>query len=103
MEEESFAAATDENGGEIKGESAAKRYWAANVRLLCILLTVWFAVSFGAGILFVDLLNKVRLGGFPLGFWFAQQGATFAFIGITFAYVWRMKAIDRRFGLHDET
>ncbi len=80
----------------------AKLYWRENLKLVCWLLAVWFAVSFGAGILFVDVLNKVQLGGVPLGFWFAQQGSILVFVALIFVYVGRMRAIEKRFGVSDE-
>ncbi len=80
----------------------AKLYWRENIKLVCGLLVVWFAVSFGAGILFVDVLNKVQLGGVPLGFWFAQQGSILVFVALIFVYVGRMRAIEKRFGVSDE-
>ena len=79
---------------EIMGESKTAEYWKANVRLLCGLLAIWFVVSFGAGILFVDQLNNFHLGGYPLGFWFAQQGSIYAFVGLIFFYAWRIKKIE---------
>ncbi len=83
-------------------KDAAKAYWRANVRLLLILLTIWFAVSFGAGILFVDFLNQFRIGGFKLGFWFAQQGSIYVFMALIFVYVLKMNQLDRRFGVREE-
>lgn len=80
----------------------ARLYWRENVRLLSILLAIWFAVSFGAGILFVDLLNKVQVGGFKLGFWFAQQGSIIVFVILIFVYAARMRVIEKRFGVGDE-
>lgn len=77
-------------------------YWRENVKLLCALLTIWFAVSFGAGILFVDVLNGIRIGGFKLGFWFAQQGSIFTFVILIFVYAMRMRAIEKRFGVSDQ-
>ena len=74
-------------------------YWRANLWLIGSLLTVWFVVSFGCGILFVDELNSYRLYGFKLGFWWAQQGAIFVFVALIFVYVALMNRIDRRFGL----
>ena len=62
------------------------------------LLSIWFAVSYLLGIVFVEPLNQFHLGGFPLGFWFAQQGAIFVFIILTFVYAFRMDRIDRRYG-----
>ncbi len=87
---------------DVMDESQASKYWRANIQLLCSLLIVWFVVSFGAGILFVDQLNKVHLGGYPLGFWFAQQGSIYAFVGLIFFYAWRIKIIERRFGVDDD-
>lgn len=83
-------------------KDVAARYWRANVKLLLILLSVWFAVSFGAGILFVDALNAVTIGGFPLGFWFAQQGSILVFVALIFVYAALMKRIEKRFGVGDE-
>ncbi|MEO0511639.1 MAG: DUF4212 domain-containing protein [Planctomycetota bacterium] len=76
-------------------------YWRANIRYLVMLLSVWFAVSYGAGVLFVDALNRVRLpgSGFKLGFWFAQQGSIVVFVVLIFVYVWLMNRLDRRFGV----
>jgi len=87
---------------EVMGEATVKAYWRANVKLLLTLLAIWFVVSFGAGILFVDQLNQIRLGGFPLGFWFAQQGSIYVFVALIFIYAHRMKALERRFGVDDD-
>jgi len=83
-------------------EETARLYWRENVKLLSGLLVIWFAVSFGAGILFVDVLNRVQIGGFKLGFWFAQQGSIIVFVILIFVYVGRMRAIEKRFGVGDE-
>lgn len=79
-------------------------YWRANVRVLVVLLSVWFAVSFGAGILLKDTLDRWTLPGtgFPLGFWFAQQGSIYVFVVLIFVYVVLMNRIDRRFGAHED-
>lgn len=77
-------------------------YWKRNVRILFILLAFWFIVSFGFGVLLVDELNQVRLGGFKLGFWFAQQGAIYCFVVIIFVYVWLMNRLDREFDVHED-
>ena len=61
-----------------------KKYWSYNLKYLLILLSIWFLVSFGAGILWVEELNKIRLGGFKLGFWFAQQGSIYVFVVLIF-------------------
>lgn len=79
-----------------------KKYWARNVRYLLILLTVWFAVSYGAGIFFADQLNNFKLGGFKLGFWFAQQGAIYIFVVLIFVYVWLMNRLDREFDVDEK-
>ncbi|THH41157.1 DUF4212 domain-containing protein [Neolewinella litorea] len=76
-----------------------RRYWRANLRYLAILLTIWFAVSFGCGILFVDQLNQFRIGGAKLGFWFAQQGSIYAFVVLIFVYVYLMNRLDAEFGV----
>ena len=83
-------------------EGAAGAYWRENVKLLGVLLAVWFAVSFGAGILFVDTLNAITLGGYKLGFWFAQQGSIYVFVALIFVYSARMKALERRLSLSDD-
>lgn len=80
----------------------ARKYWRENIKLLCMLLAIWFAVSFGAGIIFVDALNAIRIGGFKLGFWFAQQGSIVVFVILIFVYAARMRVIDKRFGVSDE-
>ena len=79
-----------------------KAYWRANVSLLSKLLVVWFVVSFGCGIILVDWLDQFSLFGFKLGFWFAQQGAIYVFVVLIFIYAWRMKIIDRQFGVSDD-
>ena len=76
-------------------------YWRANLRLMAWLLAIWFAVSYGCGILFVDQLDQFRFGGFKLGFWFAQQGSIYVFVVLIFVYVWGMNRIDRRFGVDE--
>lgn len=80
----------------------AKAYWRANIRLLAILLSIWFIVSYGAGILMVDWLNQFRMGGFKLGFWFAQQGSIYTFLVLIFVYVRQMNQLDRRFGVRED-
>ena len=74
----------------------------ANISLLSKLLAVWFFVSFGCGIILVDWLDQFSLFGFKLGFWFAQQGAIYVFVALIFIYAWRMKVIDRQFGVSDD-
>ncbi|SFO33002.1 putative solute:sodium symporter small subunit [Algoriphagus ornithinivorans] len=79
-----------------------KRYWRKNLQTLLILLFFWFLVSFGFGILWVEELNQIRLGGFKLGFWFAQQGSIYAFVVLIFIYVYRMNRLDKEFDVNEE-
>ena len=78
-----------------------RAYWRANLRYLLVLLAIWFVVSYGCGILFVDQLDRIRIGGFKLGFWFAQQGSIYVFVALIFVYVWLMNRLDRQFALRD--
>ncbi len=85
----------------------AKEYWKANIRLVIGCLIVWFVVSYGCGILLVDQLNTIRLdflgmGGYKLGFWFAQQGSIYTFVALIFFYAWRMNSLDRKFGVEED-
>ncbi|QCR20913.1 DUF4212 domain-containing protein [Pontibacter sp. SGAir0037] len=77
-------------------------YWRSNVRIVLTLLAIWFTVSYIFGILLVDELNQFRLGGFKLGFWFAQQGAIYCFVLIIFIYVWLMNRLDKKYGVHED-
>ena len=77
-------------------------YWRANLRLVATCLSIWFIVSFGFGILLVEQLNSIRIGGFKLGFWFAQQGAIYVFVLLIFFYAWRMNRIDREYDVHED-
>ncbi|MCR8669330.1 DUF4212 domain-containing protein [Aestuariibaculum sp. M13] len=83
-------------------KSKAKAYWKENLKYLFILLAIWFLVSYGAGILFKDILNEVRLGGFKLGFWFAQQGSIYVFVILIFVYVRLMNKLDKKYGYDGE-
>ncbi|MDG1014945.1 MAG: DUF4212 domain-containing protein [Flavobacteriaceae bacterium] len=76
----------------------SKVYWKENIKYLFILLTVWFLVSFGGGILFKDFLNEFKFGGFKLGFWFAQQGSMYVFVILIFIYVKLMNKLDKKYG-----
>ena len=78
------------------------KYWRANIRLTLILMAVWFIVSYGFGILLVEPLNRIPLGGFKLGFWWAQQGSIYVFVVLIFVYAVLMKRIDRRYGVSDD-
>ena len=71
-------------------------YWKSNLRIVFSLLVVWFIASFGFGIIFSDMLDQIKVGGFKLGFWFAQQGSIYIFVLIIFGYVWLMKRLDKR-------
>jgi putative solute:sodium symporter small subunit len=76
-------------------------YWKANLSLLSILLVIWFVVSYGFGILLVDVFNTISIGGYKLGFWFAQQGSMYIFIVLIFFYAWRMNALDKKFSVDE--
>ncbi|MFN3232812.1 MAG: DUF4212 domain-containing protein [Alphaproteobacteria bacterium] len=82
-------------------DARAHAYWRANLKLMGGLLVIWFVASFGFGILFVDALNEVQIGGYRLGFWFAQQGSIYTFVLLIFAYAILMRRIERRFGVDD--
>lgn len=79
----------------------ASAYWKENVRYLLILLAIWFVSSYGCGILFREELNHFRLGGFKLGFWFAQQGSIYVFVILIFVYVRIMNKLDKKYGFDD--
>ncbi|TQV85664.1 DUF4212 domain-containing protein [Exilibacterium tricleocarpae] len=85
-----------------KTKEQAAAYWKANIRLMLTLLAVWFVVSYGFGILLVDLLDQVRFFGFKLGFWFSQQGSIYTFVVLIFVYVARMNKLDRDFGVQED-
>ena len=76
-------------------------HWRDNLRVMALLLAVWFVVSFGFGILLVEPLNRFRLGGFPLGFWFAQQGSIYVFVVLILIYAVWMDRVDRRHGVSE--
>ncbi len=82
-------------------DSKMKSYWRKNLRYLLILLIIWFFVSFGAGILFVDSMNSIQVGGFKLGFWFAQQGSIFVFVILIFVYVRLMNKLDKEYDVEE--
>lgn len=79
-----------------------KGYWRANLRLVLICLVIWFVVSYGFGILLVDLLNAIEFFGFKLGFWFAQQGSIYVFLALIFWYAFRMNRLDREYGVRED-
>ena len=82
-----------------KSDSSANSYWKANIRLVLSLLFVWFFISFGCGILFVDALDTIRFGGFKLGFWIAQQGSIFVFVALIIIYIRAMDKLDDKYNL----
>ena len=75
----------------------AKKYWKENLRYVTILLSIWFSVSFLAGVVLKDLLDQYSIGGFPLGFWFAQQGSIYVFVVLIFVYVLLMNKLDKKY------
>ena len=82
--------------------SDREAYWKANIRLVGGCLVVWFIVSFGFGIILAEQLNSISLGGYKLGFWFAQQGSIYTFVALIFFYAWRMNKLDRKFNVHED-
>ncbi|MGD1892436.1 MAG: DUF4212 domain-containing protein [Cyclobacteriaceae bacterium] len=79
-----------------------KSYWRKNVQYLLILLSIWFLVSYGFGVLFADTLNSIQMGGFKLGFWFAQQGSIYVFVILIFVYVRLMNKLDKEFDVDEK-
>jgi putative solute:sodium symporter small subunit len=77
-------------------------YWSANLKLVALCLSIWFAVSYLFGIILVDQLNAFSLGGYKLGFWFAQQGSMYVFVVLIFFYAYRMNKLDRQFDVHED-
>ena len=82
--------------------SHRRQYWRTNLRYLSILLAIWFVVSYGFGILLVDRLDTIRIGGFKLGFWFAQQGSIYVFVVLIFVYVRLMNRLDKRYDVDED-
>jgi putative solute:sodium symporter small subunit len=77
-------------------------YWKRNLRLMAGCLAVWFVVSYLFGIILVDQFNAISIGGYNLGFWFAQQGSMYIFVVLIFFYAWRMNKLDREFDVHED-
>lgn len=77
-------------------------YWRSNLRLVFGCLSIWFVCSYGFGVLLVEPLNSIRIAGFQLGFWFAQQGSIYIFVALIFFYAWRMNKMDQKFDVHEE-
>ena len=84
----------------MKAENRAA-YWSSNLRLVAVLLTIWFVVSFMFGIVLVEPLNTIRLGGYKLGFWFAQQGSIYVFVILIFVYIRLMNRLDKKYGYNE--
>ena len=86
---------------EERMEKTLAQYWKKNLFYMVILLSIWTAVSYGCGILFVEQLNTIKIAGFPLGFWFAQQGAMYVFVVLIFAYFVLMEKLDKEYDVHE--
>lgn len=84
-----------------ENQQKATAYWRENLKYLIILLSIWFIVSYGAGILFKENLDNIKLGGFKLGFWFAQQGSIYVFVILIFVYVKLMNKLDKKYGYNE--
>lgn len=83
-------------------QRSKQAYWKANLKLVAGCLSVWFVVSYLFGIILVDSLNTISIGGYKLGFWFAQQGSIYVFVMLIFFYAHRMNKLDRKFDVHEE-
>ena len=81
-------------------KDSVQKYWHYNIKIISILLFFWFAVSFGCGILFAEQLNVIKIGGFKLGFWFAQQGSIFSFVIIIYIYIYIMNRLDKKYKIN---
>jgi len=83
-------------------DSKAKAYWKENIRILLMLLSIWFTVSYGMGILFADALDNIQIFGFHLGFWMAQQGSIYCFVILIFVYVYKMNKLDHKYDVDED-
>ncbi len=83
-------------------QKSGQAYWKANLKLIGLCLVIWFVVSYLFGIILVDALNQVSVGGYQLGFWFAQQGSIYVFVVLIFFYAWRMNKLDREHDVHED-
>jgi putative solute:sodium symporter small subunit len=83
-------------------EDSRTEYWQRNLKLVFICIIIWFVVSFGFGILLVNPLNAIKIGGYKLGFWFAQQGAIYVFVALIFFYANRVGKLDQEFGVEED-
>lgn len=86
----------------MENDKTMQQYWKKNISYVLILMSIWFVVSYGFGILLVDPLNNIRLGGFKLGFWFAQQGSIYVFVILIFIYVRLMNKLDKEFDVDEK-
>ncbi len=93
---------SDPTPAQTAAQENGDAYWRATLRLLAVVLVIWFAASFGAGIILAPFLNQFSLGGYPLGFWFAQQGSIFVFLILILGYAVAMNAIDRAYNVHED-
>lgn len=89
-------------GTKEQKQAVRTAYWKENLTYLIGLLAVWFTVSYGFGILFVEQMNNYRIGGAKLGFWFAQQGSIYVFCILIFVYVYLMNRLDKKYGFAEE-
>ena len=83
-------------------QTQRQAYWSANLKLVAMCLAIWFVVSYLFGIILVDQLNAFHVGGYALGFWFAQQGSMYIFVVLIFFYASRMKKLDQKFNVHED-
>ena len=86
----------------VSNKNLKKEYWKKNLQYLAVLLSIWFVVSYGFGIILVDVLDKIKIGGFKLGFWFSQQGSILVFVIIIFVYVRLMNKLDKKYGVEEK-
>lgn len=82
-------------------KKSLQEYWQKNISLILILLAIWAFVSYGLGIILVNVLNPIQIGGFPLGFWFAQQGSIYVFVVLIFVYYFAMQKLDKEYDVHE--
>ncbi len=81
---------------------SSQAYWQANIKLMIICLVIWFIVSFGFGIILRPVLDTIQIGGYKLGFWFAQQGSMYTFVALIFFYAYRMGKLDHQYDVHED-
>jgi putative solute:sodium symporter small subunit len=86
----------------MSNQNERNAYWKANLQLVTLCLVIWFVVSYVLGIILVEPLNAIRIGGYKLGFWFAQQGSIYTFVALIFFYAYRMNVIDKKFNVHED-